>query len=245
MKTRIAAALLLGLALALTGCTLRPAGTPKITETPAVTAAPTESPAPTPSPTPEPSPEPTPSPTPLADLADDELVRVSDYAPDIIIDLRYATQDNFTGQVIYDFDEAYLRCGTLKKLIEVQAELMEAGRRLVILDAYRPVAAQFALWEACPDPVFVANPNYGYSSHSRGNTVDVTLADAEGVLLPMPSEFDEFSALADRDYSDASAEGAENARLLENAMVRRGFHAYSAEWWHYTDNTDYPVSDAA
>lgn len=55
----------------------------------------------------------------------------------------------------------------------------------------------------------------------------------------MPSNFDEFGALADRDYSDVSPEAAENARLLEQAMASEGFNAYNAEWWHYTDSDSY------
>ena len=81
-------------------------------------------------------------------------------------------------------------------------ELEEKGVYFKIWDAYRPVWAQFKLWEICPDPTFVSNPNVGFSSHSRGNTVDITLVDKEGNELLMPSAFDEFSSAADRDYSD-------------------------------------------
>ena len=103
------------------------------------------------------------------------------------------------------------------------------------------MAAQFALWRACPDPVYVANPFSGVSGHCRGNTVDITLVTLDGESVAMPSDFDDFSSLADRDYSDVSPEAAENARLLEELMTAAGFRPYSAEWWHYTDNDAYDV----
>lgn len=170
-----------------------------------------------------------------------ELVRVSDYIPGIAVDLRYATTENFTGVVIYDFEDAYLRYGTVEKLMRVQTALEEQGLGLKIWDAFRPVSAQFVLWETVPDSRYVANPNSGYSSHSRGNTVDITLVDSDGNELEMPTGFDDFSALADRDYRDASADAAENARILEQVMKQHGFKGYSAEWWHYTDTTAYEV----
>lgn len=176
-----------------------------------------------------------------AEPDDGDLVAVTDYIPSLYVDLKYATEDNFTGQVIYDFTSPRLRYGTVKKLAAVQAELLERGYSLKIWDACRPVSAQFKLWEAYPDARYVANPNTGYSNHCRGGTVDVTLVLRDGTEISMPSGFDEFSALADRDYGDVSREAADNARLLERAMEAHGFTGYAAEWWHYSDGVTYPV----
>ncbi len=178
--------------------------------------------------------------TPSA-LADWELVQVRDYIPSVYVDLKYATQDNFTGEVIYDFTEPSLRYGTVKKLAAVQAALLEQGYSLKIWDAYRPTSAQFRLWEICPDATFVANPNTGFSSHSRGNTVDVTLVRSDGSEPEMPTGFDDFTSRADRDYSDVSAEAAKNALLLEQTMASHGFRCYAAEWWHFSDVDAYSV----
>lgn len=175
--------------------------------------------------------------------SDDTFVRISDYIPDIVIDLKYATADNFTGVVIYDFSDAYLRYGTVKKLAEVQDELRDLGIRLKVWDAFRPVSAQFRLWDAYPDSTYVANPNTGYSSHSRGNTVDITLVYSNGTEMQMPTGFDDFSPMADRDYSDCDEVLVNNARLLENLMSEHGFKPYSEEWWHFSDNTSYAVED--
>lgn len=144
---------------------------------------------------PSPSPTPVVTPTPEPEPADGELVLVRDYIPGIFIDLKYATTDNFTGQVIYDSDEAYLRYGTVKKLLCAQNELSGRGLSLKIWDAYRPVSAQFKLWEICPNPVYVSDPNNGYSKHSRANTVDITLVTDTGKSIPMPSGFDDFTRL--------------------------------------------------
>ena len=131
----------------------------------------------------------------------------------------------------------------VQKLAAVQETVAESGCSLLIWDAFRPVSAQFRLWEICPDPAYVANPEKGFSSHSRGNTVDVTLVTIDGQPVDMPTDFDDFTALADRDYSDVEAAAAANARLLESAMTAAGFRPYSAEWWHYSDTQSYPVDE--
>ena len=172
---------------------------------------------------------------------DSDFVKVTTYIPDILVDLRYATENNFTGQVIYDFEDVWLRYGTVKKLMAVQEELREKGLGLKIWDGFRPPSAQFKLWEVCPDPTYVSNPNKGFSSHSRGNTVDLTLVRSDGTELTMPTGFDDFSRLADRDYSDCTEEAAANALLLENLMKEHGFKPYSGEWWHFTDTESYDV----
>ena len=187
-------------------------------------------------------PETTPATVP-PEISPDTLVRVQDYIPTIQVELKYATSDNFTGQIIYGFTDAYLRYGTVKKLAKAQEFFVSQGLSLKIWDAFRPVSAQFTLWEAYPDGNFVANPNTTHSSHSRGNTLDVTIVDSGGRELPMPTGFDDFSALADRDYSDCSLETAENARLLQSILGQNGFHGYQKEWWHFTDTDTYDVEE--
>lgn len=177
------------------------------------------------------------------DPQDMVFVAVADYIPDIQTDLKYATADNFTGQVIYEFSTVYLRYGTVKKLAAVQEDLNQLGMGLMIWDGFRPVSAQYKLWEVCPDRRYVANPNTGFSSHSRGNTVDVTLVDAEGREMEMPTGFDDFSKRADRDYTDCTRSAADNALILEALMEKHGFSPYKAEWWHYSDTEVYPVEE--
>ena len=115
---------------------------------------------------------------------DDEYVLVKKYIPDIYVELRYATENNFTGVKIYDFTEAYLRYGTVKKLAQVQKELKQQGYSLKIWDAYRPFEAQQKLWEVYPDPNYVANPANGMRRHNLGGTVDITMVAADGSIIP-------------------------------------------------------------
>lgn len=175
---------------------------------------------------------------------DGDFVRVLDYLPMARQQLMYATEDNFTGAVIYDFSDAYLRYGTVKKLMEAQKDLQRLGYTLVIWDAYRPVYAQQKLYDAYPDPNFVSPPGTGNQNHCRGRAVDVTIADIlTGELLEMPTGFDDFSAKADRDYSDVSPLAACNAQILTDAMERNGFKGYSGEWWHFNDTDEYPIEE--
>ena len=222
MSRRAAVCAALLLAAKLTGCgtgEVDITNTPNVTERPtAITARPAET---------------------AAMEQPGDMVRVVDIIPDIYTDVRYATADNFTGRVIYTDSEVYLRRSTAEKLARVQQSLSAQGYSLCIWDGWRSRSAQLALWDACPDERYVSNPYTGLSGHCRGNTVDITLVTLDGEPVEMPSDFDEFGALADRDYSDASPEAAENARLLETAMESEGFKAYSAEWWHYTDSDRY------
>ena len=175
---------------------------------------------------------------------DDEYVLVKKYMPDIYVELMYATENNFTGVRIYDFTDAYLRYGTVKKLANVQKELKEQGYRLKIWDAYRPFEAQQKLWEVYPDPNYVANPANGMKNHNLGGTVDITMVAADGSVISMPTEFDDFSLKADRDYSDIEDEEAvKNVIILQNAMENNGFTGYQGEWWDYSDTVEYEAVD--
>lgn len=180
----------------------------------------------------------------LEDMPDREpgdFVKVKDYIPDIVVELKYSTSQNFTGRVVYDFTEAYLRYSTVLKLMDVQSELREQGLRLKIWDAFRPLEAQEKLWYAKPDPNYVSNPWTGTNSHSRGHTLDVTLVNAEGREVEMPTGFDEFSTYADRDYSDCTDAAAKNAMLLQEVMEKHGFKGLQSEWWHFSEDASYEI----
>ncbi len=219
--------------LALSGC-MPPVQTPETTPIATLQPVPT-TPAPT---TPAPT---TPAPTtPVPEPADEDFVKISDHLPGVFVHLPYATAENFTGQVIYDFTQPWLRYGTVKKLALVQEELRAMGYSLLIWDGFRPISAQEALWAICPDPTYVANPYTGGSSHCRGNTVDITLVRLDGSPVEMPTGFDDFSKQADRDYSDCTPQAAANAKLLEDIMKRNGFKPYYGEWWHFSDTQTYP-----
>ena len=166
-----------------------------------------------------------------------QFVKVMDYIPDILVDLPYATDHNFVGCAFYQFSDAWLRLGTVKKLERAQAALRKLGLGLKIWDAFRPVSAQYLLWEVLPDPRYVADPHRGFSNHSRGNCVDVTLVDRQGQPVKMPSGFDCFQEAALCQDGEALA----HAELLKKTMVRAGFRPLEEEWWHFVDRDGYEV----
>ena len=177
--------------------------------------------------------------TPAAPESNNAFVRVKDYIPDLVVELRYAGSRNPAGEAVYDFQDAYLRYGTVKKLMQVQEALKNEGYGLKIWDAFRPVGAQYALWQANPNAAYVGNPAWELSEHTQGDTLDVTLVDARGNEIPMPSDFDVFSSLADCDFTDCTPEQKANALLLQNTMKEFGFSTKFSEWWHFNDKDTY------
>lgn len=188
--------------------------------------------------------------------APDELVNVKEFIPDIVIDLKYNTVDNFLSQKLYTTDECYLARNVVDRLVLIQDSLRNIhlhdgitypqGIGLKIWDGYRPRSVQFLMWEILPDPTFVANPYTG-SSHNRGAAVDVTLVDlATGQELEMPTYFDDFTAAASHTYMNLPANVIANRTLLKNMMTQYGgLSLYTAEWWHYSYSpaTSYPLRD--
>lgn len=155
--------------------------------------------------------------------------------PNVVLDIRYATTNNFTGQILYDNHRTFLRRAVAKNLRAAQKEFNGMNLGIKIYDAYRPLSVQRKMWAIYPHEGYVANPAKG-SRHNRGAAVDVTLVDLrDGKELPMPSGYDEFSERAHRDYANASAEETRNRELLERVMEKHGFKGLFTEWWHFDD----------
>jgi len=177
--------------------------------------------------------------------ASDEVVPVKQIIPDIGLDLRYSTVNNFTGQKLYSIDEAYLSIGAIIKLKLVHDSLKQItshnginypqGLGIKIYDGYRPRAVQYLMFEIFPNPTYVADPNSG-SIHNRGGAVDVSIIDmATRQEIPMPTEFDWFGQEASHSYMNLPANVIADRTLLYNMMTQvGGFVPYDAEWWHYT-----------
>jgi D-alanyl-D-alanine dipeptidase len=162
------------------------------------------------------------------------LIRIPDVAPGIVVDMRYATPDNFTGQTLYPEAECLLCEPAAHRLARVQAKLAKKGLGLKVWDCYRPVSVQKKLWDRVPDDRYVANPQKG-SRHNRGASVDLTLVDKKGRELSMPTKFDEFSEKAHRDFMDLPSDVLKNRQTLEDAMVSEGFVPLPTEWWHFDE----------
>lgn len=174
------------------------------------------------------------APTAVADplrTDDVDIVDVAKIIPDAVLDLRYATKDNFTGEAVYPKAVCKLHRAVATRLARAAKILRAQKRRLVLWDCYRPSAIQERFWKLVPDERYVANPKKG-SRHSRGAAVDVALADEDGALLAMPTAFDDFTEKAHRKNALAGKAGRE-ARRLADAMTKVGFAGMSTEWWHF------------
>lgn len=160
------------------------------------------------------------------------LVDIAEAFPQSAIDLKYATADNLTGQPIYRDARCLLHADAAKALAKSIDIANVAGYSLLILDAYRPPAAQAILWQACPHQDYVAPLTRG-SNHSRGTAVDVTLIDEQGEIVDMGTGFDEMSEHS-HPYHPAVPVHAQRNRLMLNAiMLGGGFTGIATEWWHF------------
>jgi D-alanyl-D-alanine dipeptidase len=174
---------------------------------------------------------------------DVDIVDVSKIVPDAVLDLRYATEDNFTGEAVYPKGVCKLHRAVATRLARAAKILRAQKRRLVLWDCYRPSSIQEKFWKLVPDERYVANPKKG-SRHSRGAAVDVALADKDGLLLAMPTAFDDFTEKAHRKNALAGAKGRE-AKRLEDAMTKAGFVGMPTEWWHFDapDASKYAIAN--
>ncbi len=164
---------------------------------------------------------------------DKELIDLEKFIPGIALDIRYATENNFTGEIVYKATKAYVRRPVGEALQDVQNELEIKGLAVKIFDAYRPYSATMEFYRVYPDTIFVAAPWKG-SVHNRGCAVDLTLIDLKNNKeLEMPTLFDDFTEKASHEYMDLSVAALENRKILREIMIKHGFSIYKNEWWHY------------
>lgn len=151
-----------------------------------------------------------------------------------ILDIRYATTDNFTKKKIYDCAKCYLRPEAAAALKAIQTELKNRfGFSIKLFDCYRPEPYQQRLWDIVPNPDYVTPPNKG-SMHSRGLALDLTLTDQHGKELDMGTPFDFFGKQAHHGYAAHSDAVKRNRWILRSTMEKHGFGSIRTEWWHYS-----------
>lgn len=161
------------------------------------------------------------------------LVDIREVIPEIKLDIRYATTNNFTGEIIYTSPDAFVRKPVAESLEIVQESLKKYGLGLVIFDAYRPYSATVKFYEIYKDTNYVASPWNG-SRHNRGAAVDVSLINLDtGEEIQMPTGYDDFSEVAHPDYMNLPENVLKNRELLISEMQNHGFRVYPNEWWHF------------
>jgi len=181
------------------------------------------------------------------------FVDAATVAPGLIVEMRYAGSHNFVGRPIdgYEAPHCLLTREAADALAGVARDLSSRGLVIKVFDCYRPTraVANFVRWARDPKEQKMKAEFYpdvdkrtlfrdGYiaaqSGHSRGSTIDLTLAQAEGHELDMGTPFDFFSPKSWTADASIGAEANNNRMLLAAAMHRRGFRGYDKEWWHFT-----------
>jgi D-alanyl-D-alanine dipeptidase len=165
-----------------------------------------------------------------------QMINIEKLIPNIDLDLRYATENNFMHRVMYPEKPTFtfLRLPAAKALSQVQKELNKKGLGLKIFDAYRPYSVTEKFWELVHDDRYVADPKKG-SGHNRGIAVDLTIVDLKTKKeLKMPTGFDNFTDSAHHDFINLPGEVLNNRKLLKETMEKYGFVEFPTEWWHYS-----------
>lgn len=162
------------------------------------------------------------------------FVDIRSVIPDAVVDLRYATPNNFVGVPLYPDGARCLVHEELAPGLVTAANLLRSrGERLVFWDCYRPHDVQVAMFEAVSNPAWVARPGAFARSHQTGRSVDVTLAGPAGPV-DMGTGFDDFSPRSHADATEGVSEAAQAGRArLRDAMAAGGLTVYSGEWWHF------------
>jgi D-alanyl-D-alanine dipeptidase len=164
-----------------------------------------------------------------------DLVEVTTLDPTILLDVRYATRNNFLRWPVYSEARVFLQRPAAEAVVRAHRALQPQGYGLLLFDGYRPWYVTRIFWDAVPPEQrdFVANPEQG-SKHNRGCAVDLTLYIlATGREVQMPSGYDEFSERAHPDYGGGTAAQREARDLLRRTMEAQGFTVDDIEWWHY------------
>ncbi|WP_179319368.1 M15 family metallopeptidase [Winogradskyella helgolandensis] len=184
----------------------------------------------------------------------DGFVYAKSIIPDLDVELRYYSQNNFVGDTIdgYKANRLILTKGTVEKLKLVQDELQQQNLCLKVYDGYRPQRAvnHFMVWarelndtinkslfypEVKKRSLFKAGYIATRSGHSRGSTIDLTITNGEtGEPLDMGSPYDFFGEASWIAYENLTDEQKKNRQLLQTVMLKHNFRNYSKEWWHFT-----------
>lgn len=164
---------------------------------------------------------------------DKVLVNLEKHIPGILLDIRYATKNNFTKERIYNLPRAYARRPVAEALKKVQNELQKKGYGIKVFDSYRPYKATVKFYEVYRDTTYVASPYRG-SRHNRGCALDLTLIHLNsGEELKMPTGYDSFRKEAWPSTPVSDPEIRKNRQMLIDVMQKYGFKVNGSEWWHY------------
>ena len=177
-----------------------------------------------------------------------DLTELTKLDPNIKLDVRYATTNNFLGSIFYSQPRAFLQRPAAEAVARANRKLREMGYGLLVHDGYRPWYVTKVFWDATPQDkkIFVADPSQG-SRHNRGAAVDLTLYDLKtGKAIEMVGTYDETTDRSYPDYPGGTSLQRWHRKLLRDTMESEGFTVYDAEWWHfdYDDWRKYPIGNS-
>ena len=173
------------------------------------------------------------------------LIEIKSLIPNIVLDIRYATTNNFLKKVFYKEAKAFARLPVVVALQKAQAELNKQGIGIKIYDGYRPYSVTVQFYESFPDSLYVASPWSG-SRHNRGCALDMTLVKLKtGKELKMPTPYDSSIEASWADAPVKNKRTLKNRELMKSVMAKYGFTVEPSEWWHYNYNgwANYPLMD--
>ena len=166
--------------------------------------------------------------------AQNNVVRLDSISPHFVYDIRYATDNNFVGEAVYDCGICLLRPEAAVALNKANEYFMSKGYCITIFDCYRPYDVQKKLWEKVPNPAYVADPYNGGSIHNRGAAIDLALVTLDGDPVDFGTDYDFFGIEAHTDNLNHSETVLNNRNLLRTGMELAGFKGIRTEWWHFS-----------
>lgn len=161
----------------------------------------------------------------------------------IVLDLKYATADNFVEEQMYNCGRCFLRPRVAKLILAAHQQLQQKELGLKLFDCYRPKPVQERLWKKVPNANYVTPPWKG-SMHNRGAAIDLTIVDKHGQELDMGTAYDFFGKEAHHTFTDHSSTVAANRQLLKSLMTSLDLRPIRTEWWHYSYQKEkYDISE--
>ena len=161
-----------------------------------------------------------------------KLVEIVPEKYDVLLDIRYASENNFTGERIYQRAACYLNVEAEDLLCKSIELAKQTGYRLKLFDGFRPMEAVQALWDHTPNPDYLSPPTSG-SPHARGAAIDLTLVDEKGCEVEMGTSFDAMTVTSHHGAMDINSAAQRNRAMLLGIMTSAGWDFYRNEWWHY------------
>lgn len=177
-------------------------------------------------------------------------VNASTTVTNLVIDMQYASANpssyNFMRTALYvgsnsKYGQAcYLTQTVANKLKAANDKLQQVkpGWKIKAWDCYRPLAIQQQMydWSVANGKVgLVAKPT-ATAQHPRGMAIDLTLVDASGRDVAMPTHFDYFERDQKQDPRTSAYRNSpnrSNSELLNSIMTATGLIRAKNEWWHF------------